>query len=877
LRTGAQAGDRRLEAKFAIWVQLEARREAISDGETTGTRQARHRRRNPVVAVVTRAMRGSYTQSMTHARQIVFARSRGARRPWAALVVACAALAWSVLAIPVAWANHTASPAKTRYARIRSVCPPPAPGDATCAAQLREPIAATSAAAAASVGASAYTVNDGASSSGPSGGLTPAQLASAYGYQPTVGGGGQTVAIVDAFDDPKIEQDLAEFDSHYGLGACTAADGCFEKVGQNGSAKSLAPADTERWSVEVSLDVETVRAACQKCKILLVEANEPSFQDLADAVDEAVSKGATEVSNSYAGPEVGEGEKDQAAYNHPGVVIAAATGDSGYDSWDLINEGFPATAMPNTPASLPSVVAVGGTSLELNEDGTRASETVWNNNGPGDKIGLPDRRAEGASGGGCSTLFGAPLWQRDTPGFSASGCADKRLSADISAVGDPDTGFDIYDTYNCGPACEEFGIGKGSGWLTIGGTSLSTPLVVSLYALAGGADGVSYPALTLYGHLGDQSALFDVSEGANGFCGGESLSECDHAKSPNSRFGQVDCEATTACNAAAGFDGPSGVGSPRGLGAFKPLFPAAVITAPGAIGAGVGASFSASHSSDPYPGGSISTYSWEWGDGSADGSGVSPAHTFAAPGTYQVTLSVTDNYGLTSVPSTAPVTVSGLTPEEEAAAKQKAQEEEAAATAKHEEEAKQQEEALQKRTQKEKEEAGQQPRSDEAVHQEQPAGSSSVPGQERSPLAGNLQEVAAFHEAAAPAVPDAELASTALTARASGWVLVRVSCPARETRCRGTVTLRALDALGTDAARNRTAVVVTLAKGAFSDRGGQVKSVWLRLSPAARTLLRRMRALRVRVTILAGDPAGATHISQTLVTLRAAKLKPPER
>ena len=157
--------------------------------------------------------------------------------------------------------------------------------------------------------------------------------------------------------------------------------------------------------------------------------------------------------------------------------------------------------MPDTPATLPSVVAVGGTSLQLNSDGTRASETVWNGNGPGDAVGLSRRRAKGATGGGCSTLFTAPLWQQSAPGFAAAGCGTKRLAADVAAVGDPDTGFDVFDTYNCGPECKAYGIGSGSGWVTLGGTSLSTPLISSLYALAGGAGGVSDPALTLYGHL----------------------------------------------------------------------------------------------------------------------------------------------------------------------------------------------------------------------------------------------------------------------------------------------------------------------------------------------------------------------------------------
>jgi hypothetical protein len=151
------------------------------------------------------------------------------------------------------------------------------------------------------------------------------------------------------------------------------------------------------------------------------------------------------------------------------------------------------------------------------------------------------------------------------PGWTNTLCGSKRLDNDISAVADPYTGFDIYDSYNCGESCEEGGLGKG--WVTIGGTSLSSPLVSALYALAGGSGGVSYPAATLYGHL-RQPSLYDVTEGGNGYCDGEAASPCGEP-AINEKYGDIDCLGTTACDAAPGFDGPSGVGTPKGLGAFK--------------------------------------------------------------------------------------------------------------------------------------------------------------------------------------------------------------------------------------------------------------------------------------------------------------------
>jgi PKD domain-containing protein len=565
-------------------------------------------------------------------------------------------LGCGAIAAPNAAAADAASAARTRYARVLRACAAPTRAHAACAALVREVALGTTA----SAGAEPYTVADGAASAGPAGGLTPAQLALAYGYEPSAGGQGQTLALVDAFDDPNIEADLATFDREYGLSACESADGCFEKVAQNGSATALPPQDRAGWSLEIALDAEIAHAACASCRILLVEAQNASFTNLAAATDEAVALGANEVSNSYGGPETGLPSTAVAAYEHPGVVITAATGDHGYDGWDLIDELVSGeggldfgegSEMPNAPASLASVVAVGGTTLTLNPDGTRAGERVWDGDGPGDQLGLSAGAAKDATGGGCSSRFDAPTWQEHAPGFAATGCGPSRLDADISIDGDPLSGFDVYDSYRCGSYCSEREIGRG--WLTTGGTSLGAPLIAALYALAGGSGGVPYPALTPYAHLGDASALFDVSAGSNGFCGGETLAQCGD---PNASFGHVDCEGTSACNAAVGFDGPSGVGTPNGLGAFRALLPTPVISAPGALGVGVAASFSAALSSDPYGGEAIVGYSWNWGDGTPVVGGVSATHVFSAPGTYAVTLTVTDSYGV-SASSTAALTV----------------------------------------------------------------------------------------------------------------------------------------------------------------------------------------------------------------------------
>ena len=304
------------------------------------------------------------------------------------LALACLACAGSALG---------ASP--RGYVRIEPVCHPPGPGEASCFALGRVRVPAADAA---QPGVRALAARPGADT-GPAGGLTPKLLESAYGFDGSAGGSGETVAVVDAFDDPAIEADLAKFSEHYELPACTTANGCFEKVGQSRTASILPAPDEAGWSVEESLDVETVHSACPKCHILLVEAENPEMTNLGLAVSKAVEMGAAVVSNSYGGAEMfAHGAAERALYEHPGTVIAAATGDFGYDWWAGPE---PDPEQPDAPASYPGVVSVGGTTLTLNGEGRRASETVWNGKGPTPTGEL----GGGVSGGGCSAYFDRPV------------------------------------------------------------------------------------------------------------------------------------------------------------------------------------------------------------------------------------------------------------------------------------------------------------------------------------------------------------------------------------------------------------------------------------------------------------------------------------
>jgi subtilase family serine protease len=301
-------------------------------------------------------------------------------------------------------------------------------------------------------------------------GYGPAQLIGAYAL-PATAPGAPTIGIVDAFDDPNIEADLAVYSSNYGLPACTTASGCFRKVDQSGGTSY--PAADPGWALEIALDVETAHAICPNCKILLVEATNNSFTNLGTAVNRAVTMGANVVSNSYGGSEFQtETSADNQYFNHPGVMITASSGDGGYGV--------------EYPAASRYVTAVGGTSLTVNASNQWVSETAWS-----------------GAGSGCSAFETKPSWQTDT------GCA-RRTVADVSAVADPNTGASVYDsvTYS----------GQ-SGWFQVGGTSLAAPLVASVYALTGTTGSANYGS-TPYSHT---SSLHDVTSGSNGSCGGSYL------------------------------------------------------------------------------------------------------------------------------------------------------------------------------------------------------------------------------------------------------------------------------------------------------------------------------------------------------------------
>jgi hypothetical protein len=376
----------------------------------------------------------------------------------------------------------------------------------------------------------------------PSGdGYGPPSLQSAYVLPSSTAGSGETVAVVDAFDDPNAAADLATYRSDWSLPAC--GTGCFEKVNENGQTSPLpSAAGSTGWDVEESLDIDMVSAICPLCHIILVEASSADTADLGAGVNAAVSLGAKYVSNSYGGSESSSDPTfDTDYYNHPGVAVTASAGDDGYGV--------------SYPAASQFVTSVGGTSLSTSSGSRGWTESVWGSSSGGE-----------GTGSGCSADDAKPSWQTDT------GCS-KRTDNDVAADADPNTGLAVYDTYSQG------------GWLEVGGTSASSPMIASVFALGGTPAAGSYPSSYIYQHT---SNLFDVTSGSDGSCSPSYL-----------------------CTAGTGYDGPTGWGTPDGTAAFTSGSTAntVTVTTPGNQSTAVGTAVSLQVKASDSASGQTLTYS----------------------------------------------------------------------------------------------------------------------------------------------------------------------------------------------------------------------------------------------------------------------------
>ena len=417
----------------------------------------------------------------------------------------------------VAQALHQATGLSSAQVTTRNLCAPAAKGQARCAGEMLV-LRSNGAPVRPHVGAQASLgrVRPGRARTGaklaaaPAAGQpqadTPAYLEQAYdlSYLSQTGGSSDTVAIVDAYDDPTAEADLDVYRSTYGLPACTSQNGCFEEVNQSGEASPLPPAEAS-WDGEISLDLDAVSAVCPNCHILLVEAQSSFDTDLDAAVKTAARLGANQISASWT---FTSSTVPSGTYTFPGVATVAATGDYGY-----VGPGY-----DDYPAAFPGVTAAGGTTLApASTAGARGfSEGAWSWNG------------ESGGGSGCDENFDQPSYQPN------AGC-DGRAYADLSADANPSTGLDVYD--------------DGS-WGLIGGTSLSTPLIAAYYAISGVPDSTPQWAYS------DSSQLNDIVTGSTGDCPAGLGYICDAGVGYDGPTGVGSISGATATG-APGIGGPS--------------------------------------------------------------------------------------------------------------------------------------------------------------------------------------------------------------------------------------------------------------------------------------------------------------------------------
>ena len=299
---------------------------------------------------------------------------------------------------------------------------------------------------------------------------TPARIRHAYGVdQLTATGASQKIAIIDAYGNASIQSDLDTFCRQFGLSSTTV-----QILGNNTTVDS-------GWALETALDVEWAHAIAPGATIILSAARSSSLNDLLAAVDAAVSAGATVVSMSFGASEFSGMSYYDSHFNRAGVTFTASSGDNG--------------AGVEWPAASPYVVAVGGTSLYLDSNNNRTSETAWS-----------------GSGGGVSSYYSIPAFQN---GWQIS---NGRGVPDVSLVADPYTGVQVYDAAN-------------GGWFVVGGTSASAPQWAGLIALANqlrlqaGAALMSNTSSNLYAlaqasttplYLVNANYYYDVSQGNNG-------------------------------------------------------------------------------------------------------------------------------------------------------------------------------------------------------------------------------------------------------------------------------------------------------------------------------------------------------------------------
>jgi subtilase family serine protease len=394
-------------------------------------------------------------------------------------------------------------------------------------------------------------------------GYTPQQIRGAYGVSDTYQGDGQTVVIIDAYASPTIQADLDQWSANRGLASTTITQYVPPFVYNIPETANLDP---QGWYGEETLDVEAVHGMAPAAHIVFIGTPNPAGT-LDMALNQAVDNHyGSIITNSYGydtedlpGALIGIEEDIILQGVAEGIGIYFSSGDNGDNS--IVPGGPPSV---DWPASSPFVTAVGGTSLAVGSANDYLFETGWGTTKSTWTDGAWSPAAPGAwiygGGGGVSQVFPEPNYQKGVVPRSIFRTQGRtgRTVPDISADGDPGTGYLIGQT-------QAFPDGSISySEYRIGGTSLSSPLIAGIMALADQANGSPHGFVNplLYQRIPSSDAVNDVVQPAStvAVVRSDFVNGVDDADGIT--YSLRTMNQTLSLSAQPGYDDVTGLGSP---------------------------------------------------------------------------------------------------------------------------------------------------------------------------------------------------------------------------------------------------------------------------------------------------------------------------
>jgi subtilase family serine protease len=401
-------------------------------------------------------------------------------------------------------------------------------------------------------------------------GYTGKQLRAAYGAG-TYTGKGVRVAITDAYASPTIAFDAATYANKHGDAAWSTGQ-LHQVLPKKYTHTGADECDASGWYGEETLDVEAVHAVAPAADVTYVGAASCLDDDLLDSLSKVVDKHLADiVSNSWGDIEANQTPDLAAAYDQvfqlgavEGIGFYFSSGDNGDE---VANTG---TKQVDTPANSAWVTAVGGTSLAVGKGDKYLWETGWGTekatlSADGKSwVGFPGAFTSGA-GGGTSKTVAEPFYQKGVVPdalATANNAAGNRVVPDIAAIADPNTGFKVGQTQTFPDGSQQYSEYR------IGGTSLASPVIAAVQALAQQARGgkpIGFANPTIYAKYGSK-AYHDVTDNPTG--SGLAVARVDFANSYDASEGLLTSVRTlgadSSLKAVKGYDDVTGVGTPAG-------------------------------------------------------------------------------------------------------------------------------------------------------------------------------------------------------------------------------------------------------------------------------------------------------------------------